>query len=127
MIGSVAIIFYSKPPAGVDIESANNRERSTDYAINILYVLGFISCGDGCTEAARILGLLGLPNDTTMETRSFGIIEDRISRQVQHVAESILLENLIKEARLSMEASISQDDNDFLLWKHSLDNNESAC
>jgi hypothetical protein len=57
----------------------DNYERMTDFAVNVLYVLGFISMGDGPTEAARLLGLLGLPNDTTMESRSFGIIEERIA------------------------------------------------
>jgi hypothetical protein len=52
-------IYYSNPPAQVKTANVDKRERSTDYAINILYVLGFISCGDGCTEAARVLGLLG--------------------------------------------------------------------
>ena len=125
---SCGYIYYSEPPAQVDLEEddllADKRERSTDYAINILYVLGFISCGDGCTEAARLLGLLGLPNDTTMETRSFGIIEDRISRKVQEVTEEILMENLIEEAKLSMEASTVQDMNDFHLWKHALNNSD---
>ena len=37
-------------------------ERVTDYAVNVLYVLSFLSCGDGGNEAARVLGLLGLPN-----------------------------------------------------------------
>jgi hypothetical protein len=39
-----------------------------DFAMNLLYVIGFLSCRDGGTEAGRVLGLLfGLPNDTTME------------------------------------------------------------
>jgi hypothetical protein len=46
-------------------------ERMTDYAVNVLFVLGFISVGDGHTEAGQLLGLLGLPNDTTMMNRSF--------------------------------------------------------
>ena len=69
-------------------------ERSTDYAANILYVLGFISCGDGGKEAERILGLLGLSNATTMEKRSFGLIENRISQPIQSLTDEILLENL---------------------------------
>jgi hypothetical protein len=61
-----------KPSATtIHAEQDDNFERSTDYAINVLYVLGFVSVGDGCTEAARLLGVLGLPNDTTMESRSF--------------------------------------------------------
>jgi predicted RNA-binding Zn-ribbon protein involved in translation (DUF1610 family) len=33
-------------------------ERNTDYAVNVLYVLGFMSMGDAHSEAARMLGLL---------------------------------------------------------------------
>ena len=47
-------------------EDRGDYERMTDYAINVLYVLGFISMGDAHTEGGRLLGLLGLPNDTTM-------------------------------------------------------------
>jgi hypothetical protein len=50
--------------ATIGIQDHRKGDRSTDYAINVLWVLGFISVGDGCTEAARLLGLLGLPNDT---------------------------------------------------------------
>jgi hypothetical protein len=56
----------------------DNYERSSDYAVDVLYILGFISMGDGCTEEARLLGPFGLPNNTTMESRSFTIIEERI-------------------------------------------------
>jgi hypothetical protein len=60
-----------------------------------IYVLGFLSCGDGSKEAAHILGLLGLPNDTTtMETRSFNIIEERISPTLQQIGEEVLLQTL---------------------------------
>jgi hypothetical protein len=41
-------------------EDDDARERSSDYAVNISYVLGFVGNGDGGTEAARVLGLLGL-------------------------------------------------------------------
>jgi hypothetical protein len=110
-----AFIYYSTPPAEIDIEddTADHRERSTDYAINILYVLGFISYGDGGTEAARILGLLGLPNDTTMQSRSFAIIEDRISSKVQDLTRDLLRENLIEEVRRSTRCA-----NDFDLWNN---------
>ena len=69
---SCGFVCYSEAPAQVELEEdADKRERSTNYAINVLYVLGFISCGDGCTEAARILGLLGLLNDPTMEFQNY--------------------------------------------------------
>jgi hypothetical protein len=69
-------LFHAASPAAtsIHVERNDNFERSTDYAVNVLYVLGFLAVGDGCTEAARILGMLGLPNDTTMEGRSFTII-----------------------------------------------------
>jgi hypothetical protein len=115
-----AFVYYSDPPAQVTLERLDNRARSTDFAINSLYVLSFLSCGDGCTEAARVLGLLGLPNDTTMESRSFGIIEGRISGKIQSLYNNLLEENLIEEVRLSMEVSPVHDANDFILWQQSL-------
>jgi hypothetical protein len=60
------------------MHKGDNNERMTDYALNVLYVLGFISMGDAHTEAGRLLGLCGLPNDTTMKSRSFTMIEERI-------------------------------------------------
>jgi hypothetical protein len=69
-------VHYSDPPAPVNIDSKDRRERSTDYAFNVPYIVGFLSIGDGGTEAARLLGLLGLPNSTTMRARSFTIIEE---------------------------------------------------
>jgi hypothetical protein len=88
------------------------------------YVLGFISCGDGCTEAARVLGMLGLPNDTTMETRSFNIIEERISKHIEAVNKEILEENLTEEVKIAMERSPWNNSNDFELWKASLTNKQ---
>jgi hypothetical protein len=92
-------------PSGAIVRSspdARSRERSTDSAINILYVLGFLSVGDGCTEAARLLGLLGLPNDTTMESRSFTYIEERISLFIHNLTDEILHENLSEEIKRSV-------------------------
>jgi hypothetical protein len=85
--------------------------KMTDYAINVLFVLGFISVGDGCTEAARLLGLLGLPNDTTMMQRSFGIIEERIGRFVRELCDEIIASNIDEEAKLSMNEC------DYNVWK----------
>jgi hypothetical protein len=107
-------IYYSNPPAQVKTNNEDKRERSTDYAVNILYVLGFICCGDGCTEAARVLGLMGLPNDTTMEGRSFGIIEERIGPAIRALAQEILLENLVEEVGAN---NAFADPADFERWK----------
>ena len=40
--------------------------RSSDYAVNCEFVAACIACGDGGTEAGRILGILDLPNYATM-------------------------------------------------------------
>jgi hypothetical protein len=110
---------YNSPAPGMAKVDDNEDafQRTTDYAVNILFVLGFLSSGDGGTEAARIIGLLGLPNDTTMETRSFPKIEYRITPKLQQVTEAIMLENLIEEARVSFA-----DMNDFMQWQEALSN-----
>jgi hypothetical protein len=95
-----------------------NYERMTDYALNVLYVVGFISMGDAHTEAGRLLGLLGLPNDTTMKSRSFTMIEERIGPFIRELCDDIITENLIDEVRLSMEASNTLDY--FETWKSAL-------
>jgi hypothetical protein len=112
-------IHHSESPAEADLgEKIDNRERTTDYAVNVLYVLGFITCGDGGAEAARMLGLIGLPNETTMETRSFQIVEERISPMILKLHQEILLENLIEEVK-----ETDMDPNDFMLWEQSLQAN----
>jgi hypothetical protein len=109
------------PPAVAKINSLDRshredgKERMSDSAINLLYVLGFLSCGDGGTEAGRVLGLLGLPNDTTMERRSFGMIEERIAPSIKALTEEILLDNLCKEVKRSVLLP-----NDYELWRRSL-------
>jgi hypothetical protein len=120
-------IDHSDPPAPAKVgESTDERQRSTDYAVNVLYVLSFLSCGDGGTEAARLLGLLGLPNDTTMHSRSFGIVEERMSPIIQSVTNRILQENLIEEVRLTFAAIPNKDPRDFELWKNSLNDNNAV-
>jgi hypothetical protein len=124
----VGFVDHSDLPASakVGITANDGHERSTNYAVNVLYVLGFLSCGDGCTEAARLLGLLGLPNDTTMQSRSFGIVEERISSIIQLVTTRILRDNLIEEVRLSCEAIPNKDPRDFHLWHNSIGNKNAV-
>jgi hypothetical protein len=102
-----------KKPTETKIHELDDRkyERMTDYALNVLYVLGMISVGDSHTEAGRLLGLLSLPNDTTMSKRSFSIIEDRIGPYLRELCDEIIVDNLDEEARLSM------DETDYNLWK----------
>jgi hypothetical protein len=119
-------LFHPQQPVattihGTEDDKDDNYERSTDYAVNVLYVLGFLSMGDGPTEAGRLLGLLGLPNDTTMESRSFGIIEERVAYMIRELCDEIIRENIVEEAKASMELSDTQDEFDFQLWLQSLE------
>lgn len=115
-------VYHSQRPAGAKLPDSpeDDRNRSTNHAVNVLYILGFLSMGDGCTEAARLLGLLGLPNDTTMESRSFTIIEERLGPAIRGLCKDILNENLTEEARMCFEESASQDANDFAQWQQAL-------
>jgi hypothetical protein len=114
-------VYNGAHPAPANLQNTDDdRERTTDFAINILYVLGFLSVGDGGTEAARVLGMLSSPNNTTMETRSFPTIEERINTKMERLAEDVLLENLTEEVRLSLAALGIDNSNDFNLWKDSL-------
>ena len=110
-------ISHGESPTAASLpQFRDNRMRSTDYAVNILYVLSTIVNGDGSAEAGRMLGLLGLPNDTTMSTRMFGIIED--APIVLSLYNDILVENLTEEVRLSFGESNA---NGFQLWNSALD------
>ena len=111
-------IDHSTPPATASLpQFRDNRARMTDYALNVLYVVSMICNGDGSAEAGRLLGLLGLPNDTTMSTRTFGIIEERIAPVVFSLYNSILVENLTEEVRMSF----GDNTNAFDLWKQAQD------
>ena len=106
-------------PAGSDIPLADDAgsqkiTRNTDSALNILYVLGFIASGDGGTEASRILGLLGLPNSTTMQGCSFGNIEREISPVIQEYTAEIIMSNLKREVALKFGDQL--DENNRLLY-----------
>jgi hypothetical protein len=103
--------FHRPATTKIHANECHKHEKMTDYALNVLFVLGFISVGDGSTEAGRLLGLLGLPNDTTMMSRSFGVIEERIGPFMREICSEILIENMNEEARLSM------NEFDYNVWK----------
>ena len=98
---------------------ANRIERNTDYAVNVLYTLGFLTSGDGGKEAARLLGILGLPRSTTFESRSFPTIEKRIGPTIRKLADDILLENLWEEVELTQKKEGNFSRSVFELWKRS--------
>ena len=105
-------IEYGEPAAAARLSHLNdNYGRNTDFALNIMYVLGTMFNGDGSAESGRLLGLLGLPNSVTMETTNFALIEERIAPVIWKVHEEILDENLEEEVQASCL------ENDFQLWK----------
>lgn len=73
-----SFIANARSPAEANLPQFedDNRDRSTDFALNCQCVLSVTCNGDGPTEAGRMLGLLGLPNDTTMDSGSFGVRKD---------------------------------------------------
>jgi len=88
-------------------------QRSTDCAVNTLYVLSFLTMGDGGMEASKLLGLLGLPNSTTMEKRTFGTLENRIGPVLQELCQETLDENLDR----AVLRSFNNDQAKFDDWK----------
>lgn len=102
----------------VEEEETVSRQRNTDYAVNVAYVLSFLGSGDGGTEAARLSGLLGLPNATHMQSRSFSAIENQMSGKLQQFADEIILMNLEKEVGIVLgDARDANDNKLFDLWK----------
>jgi hypothetical protein len=101
--------------------SKTGQKRLTDYAANVLFVLGFLSVGDGGTEAQRLLGLLDLPNFTTMETTSFRRMEKEIAPLIVAIAKETLRKNLIEEVECSLDEQKATFD--FDEWKEAISNN----
>lgn len=107
---------HGKSPAPAKLPQRDDDiGRTTDSAVNVLFVLSTIVNGDGSTEAGCLLGMLELPNDATMDTRMFGIVGDRIAPILLDLHNEIPFENLEEEVRRSVDA------NKFELWKQSLD------
>ena len=100
-------------PMGDDTDS---RKRNTNFAANALYVLSFIASGDGGTEAARLLGLLGLPNATHMQSRSFGNIEKQLSPKIQQFADDLVLKNLELEVKAVLGDQVDAENNNKKLY-----------
>ena len=106
----------SKVPLAEDAGSEKIR-RNTDFGLNALYVIAFVASGDGGTEAARLLGMLGLPNSTTMQSRSFGNIERMLSPAIQGYTEEILQTNLEQEVALILsDRTDEKGDSLFTMW-----------
>ena len=96
-------------------------QRVTDCAANVMCVLAFLTSGDGGTEASRLLGLLGMPNDTTIAGNAFSKVEEHIGPSIRQLAKDAVKENLIEEVRLGMVAHGNWNEATFNKWKSSLD------
>lgn len=93
-------------------------ERNTDFAANIIFVLSFVASGDGGTEAGRTLGLMGLPNSTTMASRSFGNIESAIVATLINFTEKIIHDNLCAEVAAVLGDRVDENGESHIeLWK----------
>jgi hypothetical protein len=105
-------------PETTNFTEPSSQRRLTDYAANVLFVLGFLSVGDGGREAQRLLGLLDLPNLTSMESKTFMRIEKEIAPVIIELAENVLRDNLIAEVEASPEDH--PDGFDLEKWKKAL-------
>ena len=91
-----------------------NRLRLTNTSVNVFCVLAFLSCGDGGSEAQRVLGLLDLPTSTSMEKSTFTRIERKLHPTILSYASEPLLQNLILEVEASC---IDSGTFDFERWR----------
>ena len=97
------VVYSEKLTATEYIDKKTNHDTLTDYSINVLYVLGFLTVGDGGSEAQRLLGLCDLPNYTSMEKKTFSRIEQTIAPVILEIAEEVMWENLCDEVASSNE------------------------
>jgi len=94
---------------------SSTHEALIDYDANFKYVLSYVACGDGPTEADRLLTFLSLPNASTMRTNTFKHIEEKCSSYIETVSKESLEKNLVEEVRRTME--LLDPSFDFDQWK----------
>ena len=113
-------IIYGQPPAPAQVPLAAGKSplktRMTDFAINVLFVLSHLASGDGGTEASLLLGHLGLPNSTTMSTRSFSIIEAQLHPALRKIMEEVVQTNIEDKVRAQFMLD-GKTEEDFKNWK----------
>ena len=98
-------------------DASEGIKRNTDSALNVLYVIAFVASGDCGAEASRLLGILGLPNLTTMQSRSFGKIEREISPVIQDYTKESIRQNIQHEVSLHFGDRVDNNNNKLYdLW-----------
>ena len=103
----------------IPVGASRQIKRNIDWEANVLYMLAFLSVGDGGTEAGRLLGLLGLPNTTTFGPRSFGNIEEFVGPVLVQVADKLAyVRALVNKVRLCLGNKKDEHNNSlFGLWQ----------
>lgn len=86
-------------PSSTGIPQAGSWQTMTQYAINVLFVLSFIACGDGGVEAARFLGFLAIGKVASMAKSSFSDIERKLGPFLCLVAEAAMMQNMFAEVK----------------------------
>ena len=111
-------VHHGQEPAATKVHASNHDgyDRLTDYAVNCIYDISFIASGDGPTEAEKLLGLLGMPNDTSMGSTTFKRIEDRLGCFIRDLADAILLGNIKAEVKATLP-----NESDYDQWVRSID------
>ena len=114
-------------PLGTNMNDGAERDRKrlTDFAINVVYVMAFLTVGDGGSEAERLMGMLDLPRNTSMDKWTFGEIERQISPTIIAYVEECLINNLIEEVRQTYAES-GDDHFDFDRWTTALRSSDAA-
>jgi hypothetical protein len=96
-----------------------NRNRLSDYALSVLFVLAHISSGDGGTEAQRLISFLDLPGGPSMMKKStFPTLEKQIQPSISSAADAALFQVITEEVRLSFGDNNNEA---FNTWKHAVD------
>ena len=98
---------------GANFQKGKTKAKLTEFAINVQFVMSLMACGDGGTEAARILAFLNLPNSTTMGTCTFAKIEKEMDPIIVEVAEQLLHEQLLREVK---DATKGDDNFNYEEW-----------
>ena len=94
--------------------------KSTDYAVNNLFVLAMMLSGDGGTESGRVMGLLDLPNHSSMSKSTFADLESRLAPLIIELTKELLEENLLEEIRLTKDELPGFEE---APWKHAVETN----
>ena len=97
-----------------DATKTTKQVKNITHDINILMALSSIVNGTGGTELARIASLLGLPSSVCVNRNANTISKRYLHKAIVSVAEEIILESLLKEARACALDQLSTEKFNFL-------------